>query len=252
MKVFIVGSGRLAHNLVNTFTQNGVEVGGIFARSLSKGKLLAQKYNVPFFVDITSIPVDCDVYFLAVSDNAIEVVSNKLKVSGLVVHCSGMMDTKLLQSHANCGVFWPVQSLNEEKLSDFKYVPICIESADDNNKRILEVLSDKISKTTLFVTQEQRNKLHLTAVMVNNFSNHLFHLANDFLEKNQLPFSVLFPLIEGTFEKIKDLHPREAQTGPAARKDHNTIEKQLALLAEDPKLQLIYKAFTESILQNTY
>jgi predicted short-subunit dehydrogenase-like oxidoreductase (DUF2520 family) len=252
IKVFIVGSGRLAHNLVNTFTQNGVEVTGLYARNLNKGKLLSQKYDVSFFADLTSIPVNCDVYFLAVSDNAIEGVSNLIKVNGLVVHCSGMMDTKLLHAHANCGVFWPVQSLNEEKLSDFKHVPICIESSDDNNKRILEVLSDKVSSTTLFVSQEQRNKLHLTAVMVNNFSNHLFHLANDFLEKNKLPFSVLFPLIEETFEKVKYLHPKEAQTGPAARKDHNTIEKQMALLADDPKLQLIYKVFTDSILQNKY
>jgi predicted short-subunit dehydrogenase-like oxidoreductase (DUF2520 family) len=252
IKVFIVGSGRLAHNLVNTFTQNGVEVSGLYARNLNKGKLLSQKYKISFFADLTLIPVDCDVYFLAVSDNAIEGISNLIKVNGLVVHCSGMMESKLLQSHSNYGVFWPVQSLNEEQLTDFDKVPICIETEDDHNRRILEVLSDKISYTTLFVTQEQRNKLHLTAVMVNNFSNHLFHLASDFLSKNQLPFSVLLPLIEGTFEKIKHLHPKEVQTGPAARKDLHTIEKQMALLEEDPELLLIYKVFTDSILNNIY
>ena len=55
----------------------------------------------------------------------------------------------------------------------------------------------------------------------------------------------MLPLIGETTEKIKTLHPRKAQTGPAIRRDSKVIEKQLNAL--EGREKQIYKLITESI-----
>ena len=62
---------------------------------------------------------------------------------------------------------------------------------------------------------------------------------------HKLPFDILRPLIQETFDKIQDLPPYDAQTGPALRNDEKTIETHLQMLNEDR--QIIYKALTDSI-----
>ena len=67
------------------------------------------------------------------------------------------------------------------------------------------------------------------------------------LEKYQLPFHVMLPLIDETARKVHELAPRDAQTGPAVRYDKNVIENHLAMLADLPALQEIYKLMSKSI-----
>jgi predicted short-subunit dehydrogenase-like oxidoreductase (DUF2520 family) len=57
----------------------------------------------------------------------------------------------------------------------------------------------------------------------------------------------LLPLIEETARRIKNISPRQSQTGPAARNDEETIQKHLALLEKYPDLKKIYELFTASI-----
>lgn len=90
-------------------------------------------------------------------------------------------------------------------------------------------------------------KLHLGAVVVNNFSNHLYTLSRDFLGRNDIQFSYLFPLIGETATRLKDQEPRDLQTGPARRNDNKVIEEHLAMLSENPDLLEIYKQLTSSI-----
>jgi hypothetical protein len=61
-----------------------------------------------------------------------------------------------------------------------------------------------------------------------------------------LPFELLKPIIKETFEKLEILSPKNAQTGPAIRRDKKTINKHLKLI-ESPDLKSIYKVFTLAI-----
>lgn len=250
LKVFFIGSGRLAKNLAYAFSKTDMQLAGVCSRNEQHGKQFSELFSIPLYLDLSMIPSDCDLYVLAVSDQAISEVSDIIQVNGIVVHCSGMMPLDLLSKHENAGVFWPIQSFSHDSFLDFSEVPVCIQSNNDSNNRILEVVSDKISRKTLFVSEEQRNKLHLAAVLVNNFSNHLFHLAAQFLDKNNLQFSSLMPLIEGTVAKLHNMSPAQAQTGPASRNDQSTLEKHRALLSHDPDLLRLYNQFTQSILQS--
>jgi hypothetical protein len=72
-------------------------------------------------------------------------------------------------------------------------------------------------------------------------------LAADVLEAHGLPFDVMLPLIDETARKVHQLHPKDAQTGPAVRYDENVISRQRQLLAERPDIQRLYDLLSQSI-----
>jgi hypothetical protein len=68
------------------------------------------------------------------------------------------------------------------------------------------------------------------------------------LTEHGMPFDILKPLI---FQFIENLHrysPSEIQTGPAIRRDFQTIEKHVQLLGDDSRLQNIYRILSDSII----
>ncbi len=67
--------------------------------------------------------------------------------------------------------------------------------------------------------------------------------------KTGLPFEVLYPLINETIMKAREIGPVKSQTGPALRLDKGTIEKHIDLLSFSPELQRIYKEVTDSIIR---
>ena len=143
------------------------------------------------------------------------------------------------------GVFYPLQTFSKNKPVNFKEIPICLEANSKKNLNLLKEIASLVSEKIFEVNSEQRRALHVSAVFVNNFSNHLFALADDYCRENDLPFEILRPLIKETVSKIETLDPYSAQTGPALRNDQKTIAAHLELLDEDRKK--IYNILTESI-----
>jgi uncharacterized HAD superfamily protein len=78
---------------------------------------------------------------------------------------------------------------------------------------VAKVISDKV----FAINSEQRKALHVAAVFVNNFTNHLYTIGNEICEENQVPFDILKPLILETANKIMTISPNEDRTGKAKR-----------------------------------
>ena len=78
---------------------------------------------------------------------------------------------------------------------------------------LLETLAKTLSKNVYAINSEQRKALHVAAVFVNNFTNHLFTIGKDFCESNQVPFEILQPLIQETVEKLKHYLQRKHKRG---------------------------------------
>ena len=144
------------------------------------------------------------------------------------------------------GVFYPLQSLKKE-VSHLPDIPIVIDAGDESTLKELEVLAHSISDQVVEAGDEERMKLHLAAVIVNNFVNHLYALAEAYCNNEGLDFTLLLPLIKETAERINQISHSQTQTGPALRNDRETIEKHLELLKKYPRLKKIYETFTESI-----
>lgn len=242
IKVILLGSGNVATHLFQAFSKaSDVEVVQVFSRTLSKD--FPESIQTSNFSQI----LEADVYITCVSDNAIATVSNQLQFENrLVVHTSGSTDLEVLTAKNKRGVFYPLQTFSKNKSVDFTKIPICLETEITSDYATLEKLANSISNSVHKINGKQRKALHVSAVFVCNFTNHLYQIGNEICNKNNIPFQILQPLIEETAQKIKSLSPEEAQTGPALRNDTKTIEKHIDFLTNENQKE-IYKILTKSI-----
>jgi len=185
---------------------------------------------------------------ISVPDSLINEVSEKINDKLFCVHTSGISGIDKLNSKTRFGVFYPLQTFSKSKELDMTKVPFCIEANNAEDTNMLLTLAELISNNVSEVSSVQRKVLHLTAVLVSNFSNHLYHLASDILEVNGLNFEFLKPLIIETAQKVDQIHPSEAQTGPARRNDLTTIDEHMEMLAKLPEYQEVYKIISKQIL----
>lgn len=246
--IVILGGGNVAYHLTTALLKNdAVNVVQVYNRSLEK--IDCFKNNTSITNNLSELK-DADIYILAVSDNVISEISSTLNLKNkLVVHTSGSMALDELKSTSNKGVFYLLQSFSKERDIDFSTVPICVEAENEKDLMLLETLAKSISKNCYRINSIQRKSLHIAAVFVNNFVNHLYHIGHQICVQHKVPFEILLPLILETANKITTLPPLDAQTGPAKRNDTKTIEKHLEMLTKNQ--QEIYTLLTKSI-SNTY
>ncbi len=230
IKVVIIGQGNVATHLFNALSKAvNISVEQINSRTL------------------TTIQ-GSEITIIAVSDDAIQQVSKAIiNREGLIVHTSGAVGINALENRRK-GVFYPLQSFTKNAKIDFNKVPFCLETENDKDYTLLENLAKTLGSNIYQINSEQRKKLHVAAVFVNNFTNHMYTIANDICTKNKIPFEILYPLIEETAKKVQSITPRDAQTGPAKRNDTQTIKNHL----EDLNLQQqkIYQLLTKYIQES--
>ena len=231
-----------------TFHKQGFNILQVVGRNHEKAQQLAKLVNAEAITELQNINKSADLYLIAVSDDAIASISGQIPhVGGIIVHTSGAMSIDILKAqHAHCGVLYPVYSFWGQDI-DFDDVPLCIEGTDKNIEAQLRELAKKMKAHPKDLTSEERLKIHLAAVMANNFTNYLWLKTEAYLNQNQLDFKLLQPLIQQSSEKLKSISAADSQTGPAKRGDRNTIEKHLELLKGNEELLAIYRNFTHSI-----
>ncbi|KAF2506691.1 DUF2520 domain-containing protein [Flavobacterium zhairuonense] len=249
IRLSIIGSGNVAQHLIKAFAKSeAIEIVQLFSRK--KEALLSLIDEDKIATDLAQLTKPADLYVIAVSDNAISEVSQQLPFQNkLVVHTSGAAPLNSLHSKNRRGVFYPLQSFSKNKALDFSVIPMCLEAENISDFELLEQTAKAISNAVFAINSEQRKALHVAAVFVNNFTNHLYQIGQEICDENKVPFEVLKPLIQETAEKINILDPIDAQTGPAKRNDTNTIEAHLAFLTNENQKN-IYKILTQSIQNN--
>lgn len=248
IRLSIIGSGNVAQHLIQAFSKTTeIELIQVFSRN---------KEAVSHLIPIERITsnfnelIPADITIIAVTDDAAAEVSKQLPFENqLVAHTSGSLAMEALANKNRKGVFYPLQTFSKSKEVDFKIIPICIEAQNDSDYQILESVAEAISGSVYNISSEQRKALHVAAVFVSNFTNHMYQIGAEICKENGLPFDILKPLIQETANKILSLPPNEAQTGPAKRKDSQTINAHLNFLTDDNQKE-IYKLLTKSIIDN--
>jgi predicted short-subunit dehydrogenase-like oxidoreductase (DUF2520 family) len=252
MKITLIGTGNVAYHLGLRFREQDVILNQIVGKDADKTRAFSMIFQTDATTDFSEIKKDSDIYIIAVNDSAIEEVAQKLSQvldSQLVVHTSGSVSSAVLSPFfKNYGSLYPLQTFSVSSIIDFDTVPIFINTTPQYLQNSLEKIALKLSPNVHFLPDEKRVALHVAAVFVNNFTNHLFQIGKTITDKNDLPFDALKPLIEQTVLKIKNQEPKAMQTGPAIRGDLNTIKKHLAFLKDYPPQYLrLYELFSESI-----
>ena len=248
-KIVIVGTGNVAKHLYRAFDQqDNATVVQVLGRNKEALSYFKKTSNVTS--DFTQA-AEADIYFIAVKDDAVSQVAQNLSLTDkFLVHCSGSLSIEELPADNGKGVFYPLQSFSTNTDIDFKKIPICIEAKNKANHILLEKLACSISDKVFEVSSERRKSLHLAAVFVNNFTNHMYHIGHEICMEHQLPFEILLPLIQQTAKKIESISPYDSQTGPARRQDLDTLKLQGKML-KNQNYSEIYALLSKSI-QNLY
>lgn len=247
IKVSIIGAGNVGFHLYNVLHKS-MHVHLIQWYNRTKSAVLEFAETVEITDDLSEL-IEADIYLISVSDDQIESVSQALKQrNGIVVHTAGSVPITAVNNHKNHGVFYPLQTFSKQKMVDFKSIPLCLEANNLQTLNHLKEFASHIGGPVHTIDSVKRKALHIAAVFVNNFTNHLYAVGESLCQEHNVPFSVLHPLIAETADKIKDLSPLEAQTGPALRKDKTTIENHLSLLTLEAHKK-IYSSLTSSIQQ---
>lgn len=248
IKVVIIGSGNVAQHLIKAFIKsNKIDVIQAYAR---KRESLKHLIDVERITDNTYKLLEADLYIIAISDQAIEQFATQIPFQNkLIVHTSGSMPIGVLDNKNRKGVFYPLQTFSKNKEVDFSIIPICLEAQNTDDYQLLEEVAQSVTTKVYPIDSQQRKAIHVTAVFVNNFVNHLYQIGVDICEENKVPFEILHPLIAETADKIMTLLPDEAQTGPAKRGDTQIINEHLHFLSKDNQKE-IYKILTKSIIDH--
>lgn len=239
--VGIIGCGALGRNLFHNLKSLKGLTTKCFCRSIEKDDALYQS-SVREIEEL----FHSDLILIAVSDqNIIEVGQLLTNYSGIVAHCSGA--TPLHHFNGKDGVFYPLQSFSKSVIRSFKEIPLLIEGSNEETTKQLYSLAQSLSNQVQHLSSEKRQKLHLAAVMSQNFSNHLIALIQAYLEKEAISFQALIPLLEEGLGQAIHQNAKEIQSGPARRKDTKTLETHLSLLKEEKRLLPLYEQLSESI-----
>lgn len=250
--IVFIGAGNLATNLAKALYRKGFRIVQIYSRTEASARSLAEVVEAEFTTSLENINPFARLYIVSLKDAAfIELLSAIVagkKKDALMVHTAGSLPLSIWEGMTeHYGVFYPMQTFSKQREVDFREVPFFIEAASPEDTELLKAVAATLSERVFEVDSEQRKSLHLAAVFTCNFSNHMYALAAELLEKYRLPFDVMLPLIDETARKVHELKPKLAQTGPAVRYDENIINDHLNMLSDDPEMQKLYELVSRSI-----
>ena len=250
MEIVVVGSGNVATHFAHALQNVGNSIKQVYSRNIASAQLLANQVDaeaVTSFDDITDI---ADLYILAIPDDALYEVATQISPKhGIVVHTSGSVPMEVLKPlSAKIGVVYSPQTFVKSLEMNYFELPFCLEAGDSEVLGTLKKLVFPVSQKIYEINSDQRRKLHLAAVFVNNFGNALNAMAQDITTANDIPFEILQPLIAGTAKKASHGDLWQLQTGPAVRGDEKTISNHKKLLSGDSDLLELYSLIT-SIIQ---
>lgn len=248
MKIVFIGAGNLATCVSLEMQRTGMTIGQIYSRTYESAESLGKKLNCPWTTNVHEIVTDGDIYIFALKDSALTEIIPQVKPNdGLWVHTAGSVPMDVFKGHARrYGVFYPLQTFTKSRRVKLDSTPIFLETNEPEDMKLLKKVGIALSGNAQELDSDKRKTLHLAAAFACNFTNHMYLLASKILEEKSIPYKVLLPLIRETAEKINEVSPSQAQTGPAVRYDKAIMDMQIEMLS-DPSMQTIYKLISQNI-----
>ena len=228
----------------------GWQIASLHNRSAEPARSLARELNVDWSQGIESIYTSEDWLWLCVPDDALaNYVDNLYNQSqpGAIIHCSGT--TPCFIASVPTGVAWPIHSFTNQAKPDWNKVQFAVQASDKAFAKTLLAAVSQLAgpEPALVQSDEDRMKLHLGAVMTQNFGNLLWRIAQSVLAKAELDYRLLLPLVRNHLNQLENLPPQALQSGPAIRGDRGTQQKHLKALAEYPELVELYEEMSRLI-----
>lgn len=250
--ITLIGSGNVATWIAQCLQGNPrFPITQVFSRHLEHAQTLADLLNAEAIEDIRKLNPDNQIFIFALADKAYDEILPLLPFKlPLAFTTSGTVSCQCLKDYAEqYGVIYPLQTFTKSQDMRKLEVPLCLESDfAGEHKTLMWELARELSPTCYEVSEAQRAKMHVAAVFACNFSNAMYQIAYKLLKENGLPFEILLPVLRQTVEKVSQMTPAEAQTGPAVRGDVNVMRAQISTLSDD-RLKELYRLVSELIME---
>lgn len=245
ISVSIIGSGALSRSLFSAMSSlPSIAFQGVFGRNKDDATHFGR-----YWITQWEKVLQSDLILLVVPDDHIIALYERLNsFKGIVAHCSGI--TPLIQrTVGDSGVFYPLNSFNKTLATELKSTPFFIEATSEESQKVLEQMAKSLSSKVIPLSSDSRAKLHLAAVISQNFSNHMYALSERYCSEQGLDFEWIKPMLKGSLISTLQSSAVETQSGPAKRNDLKTLEKHRVLLKDHLNLLELYNSMTTSIQQ---
>ncbi len=232
MKHFVIGKGRLGKTVLNSLKGIGESI-----------------------VDNV---IDADIVWIVIPDSVIKdkvkEIEKDLSEKHILVHCSGFFPASILKNSKTDRLVSLHPAFSFSKPLDF--FPENIFWAYQGDGALFNYFSSLVSKwngKVKSISENQKAFYHIACVFASNFPVVSLLIAEKLFEKSGIKFSdVKQGLVKPVCEKVKkDIRLNDILTGPAKRKDTETILKEIEVLKGFNKdLSLIYKLLSDFVLKN--
>ena len=226
----VVGRGRVGRVLARALEAAGIAVTGPTGRGE---------------------PVEpADVVLLCVPDSEIAAVAAALpRTAGLVGHVSGA--TPLADAGVDFGLH-PLQTfLGDEGPEAFHGIGCAVAGRSEESLEVARELAIRLGARPFRIEDEQRAAYHAAASIASNFVVTMLATAEEVAGAAGLTGEeargLLAPLVRSTVENWALRGPGPALTGPVARGDTRTVQRQrAAIAATTPHLLVLFDTLCES------
>lgn len=248
--ISFIGAGKVASALCSELYGSGYKIIRIVSKTEESCRSLAESCHASWSM-VTDFEADTDLILMAVPDDKISKIASGIKCSTktIIAHTAGSVGLDVFPHvYRHVGVLYPLQTFTVGRKIRFGEVPFFIEGSDDATTSLLCGLAESLGSKVHFTDERSRRMLHLSAVFVNNFINHMLVSGKEIASMAGYSFEVLIPLLNETVMKAIEKGPENSQTGPAVRSDLETIKSHIKLLSFSPDLQSTYREVTDSIM----
>jgi len=250
--IALIGSGNVATWVASKLADSKeFAIGQVYSRSLDHARALADRVGAEAIDDLRNLNPACDVYLFALRDDAYPDILKEVPFRmPVALHTAGSVSQQMFERYADTyGVVYPLQTLSKGMDFEKVKVPLCVESdhLGDQKDMVMRLVAE-LSDLHCAMAEKQRAVAHLAAVFACNFSNALCDIADELLRKEGFSLELLMPLMEQTLDKLKIMSPKEAQTGPAARRDTVVMGRQMMALS-DSHMRQVYEALSTYIME---
>jgi predicted short-subunit dehydrogenase-like oxidoreductase (DUF2520 family) len=244
--VGLVGAGRVATALGVLLERAGHDVVAASGRDASRERV-ARYLSRTAFTTAEEAAREAEVVVIGMPDDRIEPACSALAAAGAltagrrVLHLSGSVTLAALAAAAaaGCGVLalHPLQSFPDVD-TGIERLPgsgIGITAGGEADFEFGVGLALDVGGAPFRLRDDVKALYHSAAVFSANFLVTVQGLAADVLRRSGVddPLALLEPLARTSFDRTFSLGPGAALTGPAARGDAGTIERNLAALSKD-------------------
>ncbi len=248
-KISLIGAGNVATHL-GVALSKVADVVQVVSRSMDSAQRLSHLIGGECRpgCDLEDLAPDSDMYLLSVNDDSIAAIAAATPdFPGIWAHTSGSVPAEVFAGHkSNYGVFYPLQTFTRDVAVNISEVPFFIEGNSPETSEKLMSLARMLSPRVEYADSRRRRHMHVAAVFACNYADLMWLIADELLKKEGLDITYMMPLLKATLEKLDDVSPREAMTGPARRGDREVIRKHIEMLSGNDRE--IYRMLADRIL----